>query len=65
MRHENVKTTSDLYSGLSSDAKRDASRRVVTFVKDSAAQVHAEREANQPLVAAAAGESRNAPVICP
>ena len=62
MRHENVKTTSDLYSGLSIDAKRDASQRVVTFVKNSAAQVYAQREAEQALVAAAAGGSPNAAV---
>ena len=37
LRHENLKTTSELYGGLSLAAKRDAQQRLVEFVKTSAA----------------------------
>lgn len=38
LRHENLKTTSELYGGLSLDAKRAAQQRLVEFVKAKAAQ---------------------------
>jgi integrase len=37
-RHENLKTTSEHYAGLSLDAKRDAQDRLVEFVKSEAAK---------------------------
>jgi hypothetical protein len=36
LRHEDLSTTSELYGGLSLEAKRQASERLVEFVKEAA-----------------------------
>ena len=54
MRHQNLKTASELYGGLSLDAKRDAQQRLVEFVNNSAALVVAEREKLTALTPASA-----------
>lgn len=52
LRHENLKTTSELYGGLPLDAKRDAQQRLVEFVKTSATRARGERDRLASLVPA-------------
>ncbi len=44
LRHENLKTTSELYGGLSLEAKRSAQQRLVECVKSSAVAAQKVRE---------------------
>lgn len=54
LRHENLKTTSELYGGLSLEAKRAAQQRLVEYVKTAAARAHGERERFASLLPATA-----------
>lgn len=44
LRHENLKTTSQIYGRMSLDAKRDAQQRLVEYVKTVAARAGEQSE---------------------
>ena len=59
----NLNTTSELYGGLSLDAKRAVQLHLVEFVKTSAAQAQLERE--RPAAMRSASYAVQGRKICP